>query len=272
MNHNQVGNNSRQNERGFTLTELFVVIAVVAMLAALLVPALAQAKRNAQRAGCVNNQKQIFLAFKVWENNHENKYPTAVRTADGGAAENIVDANFVQHINDGWIMAYGPTNVFIVMSNELGNLNVVYCPSDITRTVATNWAKLDNNGLSYFIEGDTSDKNPKMILIGDRNLGNNLGNALVPPVVGDMTRSGVYPAQTIFPANATKAISSAAQVGATTKVLPWAWTENDLHKAAGNLGIADGSVAQTALPDFVTYISDTKATAPQNGKLIFNFP
>ena len=52
--------------RGFTLIELLVVIAIIAILAALLLPALSAAKAKARSIYCLNNQKQIVLATKLY--------------------------------------------------------------------------------------------------------------------------------------------------------------------------------------------------------------
>jgi prepilin-type N-terminal cleavage/methylation domain-containing protein len=268
-----------KQKAAFTLIELLVVIAIIAILAAMLLPALAAAKRKAQRINCVNNLKEVGLAFRVWEGDNGDQYPMAVGSAQGGAREFVPSASTTATVNaapGGFVAA------FLVMSNELSTPKILICTSDATHTTAaTNFvpqigaatgAPFMINGtaftlangnaavsfVSYFLCGDTAEAYPQMILDGDRNIG-----ASNPNTSGS--------AATVIKGTNAIAYNVAGTGNGTTLAPLWGWSQNDMHQKNGNLGIADGSVQQVSCSGLQTSLQNaTNGGATINP--VYNIP
>ena len=71
------------NRLGFTLIELLVVIAIISILASLLLPTLARSKERALVTTCLNNLRQIGIAMKIRNDDHDGRFPA--ESVDNGA-------------------------------------------------------------------------------------------------------------------------------------------------------------------------------------------
>jgi prepilin-type N-terminal cleavage/methylation domain-containing protein/prepilin-type processing-associated H-X9-DG protein len=105
-----------KTQPGFTLIELLAVIAIIALLAALLLPALGRAKETARATVCLSNLRQVGIALQLYVQDNNNKLPVMrdVSTDPAVAATNTFPA--IQN----------------VLAAQLGNTNVLRCPSDRT--------------------------------------------------------------------------------------------------------------------------------------------
>jgi prepilin-type N-terminal cleavage/methylation domain-containing protein/prepilin-type processing-associated H-X9-DG protein len=70
--------------RGFTLIELLVVIAIIAILAALLLPALTKAKQKTQGIYCMNNTRQLALAWQLYAGDFDDRLVYNVDSSNAG--------------------------------------------------------------------------------------------------------------------------------------------------------------------------------------------
>lgn len=84
-----------QEPTGFTLIELLVVVAVIGILASLLLPALANAKKKATKAACMSNLRQIGLAIQLYADDHDGDLPGpawsgATASYDRGSSSELI--------------------------------------------------------------------------------------------------------------------------------------------------------------------------------------
>lgn len=211
---------SLKRTRAFTLIELLVVIAIIAILASLLLPALAKAKERAAKIKCLSNVKQVSLAFIIWANDNDSRWPWRVAPPEG-----------INNLTGGSAISVNPFWHYAWVSNELVTPAVVLCPSDKAKLkfAATDFGDkigvgllhnaFQNNSVSMFVGLDAVFDLPETLLTGDRNIKTSRSK-----------RCG------------TVGVQALTLDGLDTTV---AWL-NGVHRYSGNVGLADGSGQTTS--------------------------
>jgi len=212
----QTANISCRYQRGFTLLELFVVVAVLVFVLAMFIPCSSTStKTKAVRIKCSSNLKQVALSFKMYAGDHNELFPW--ESADGQIPS--------QQSQKVW-------QYMLTSSNELGSTKLLLCPGDVARMPNSasdfsagldglaNPAKQDTS-ISYFLGLSASSSKPNAFLAGDRNLAMNDTGRLY-------SSRGVSLYE--------------VPVGSVWNIQP----DQAHHDNAGNYALADGSVQQAS--------------------------
>jgi prepilin-type N-terminal cleavage/methylation domain-containing protein len=104
-----------KSRRAFTLIELLVVIAIIAILAAMLLPALSQAKQKAWTTRCSSNLHQIGLGMRMYANDNNELYPESGGTIYWGAVDAVTG-------RPSWLEQ---------IYEYVGNTNTYDCPGNV---------------------------------------------------------------------------------------------------------------------------------------------
>jgi type II secretory pathway pseudopilin PulG len=237
--------NMRKPGEAFTLVELIVVIATVALLSALSLSAVTGSKSKAQRIACINNLKQVGLAFRAFAIDNDGNMPQSLATSQGGASEEVGmrDLQPQQRVVVGGsiVGSRGVSMMYLCMSNELSTPKILFCPAEYESsyrtaassfanpgTINTNNAVLYTNDLqvSYFIGVDAQETSPRLFLTGDHNIGGDAN----PPITAFCAAPSYY------------SPSYAVWLGTNWLTDRGPAFMANQHDEAGNVGLADGSV------------------------------
>ena len=148
---------------GYTLIEMLFVVAIIAIIAIMLLPAVSKAKGRSKQIACLSQLKQIGLGFITYAHDHGDRFPFQVPAKEGGTAELLQLARQTQ---DDIYYAYAH---FQAISNQVNEPKVFACPADY-RLPADSMREMRNENISYILATTATFSDPDSLLAGDRHI------------------------------------------------------------------------------------------------------
>jgi len=235
-------------DAAFTLVELLVVMAIIAILAAIALPVLARAQDSAKRGACVSNTRQLGVAFKLWLGDNNDRFPIAVTERESTDTTRFgtipqTPAGVAPFSIRGQLKPYiASTNLINTSANSDPGANTFRCRSSLPWPAPGpgQWFTTDYgfnlseaNYTPGFGESDWYQANPSYGF-NESYTDNSIRNPanfiiLADAGRGDNTpsRGGLYPMQIIAPGSTTQA-----------QML-------ERHSNRANVGYADGHTEET---------------------------